>query len=99
MHKSTLLLSIASTAFAVVVQPPLGMYGVSSTAMELTDHARKDPFAAEAGLAQPRRLMVSIFEPIGLSGSCEQCTQRYMPPVSTSPPSRLVALLQYPERY
>lgn len=84
MHVPTLLLAIASTAFAIVVQPPLGMYGVSSAAMELTDHSRKDPYAVLVGIDQPRRLMISTFEPIGLSSSCEQYPQTYMPPVSIS---------------
>jgi hypothetical protein len=96
MYRRTLLLSIASTAIAIVVQPPLGMYGVASAAMELTDHSRKDPYAAATGLNQPRRLMISTFEPIGLSSSCEQNTQSYMPPVSISMD---VAVLQCRQPY
>lgn len=74
--KLSLLVSSATLTSAIVIQPPLGKYGVASTAMELVDTSRNDTYAPKP---EPRRVMVSAFYPAGSSKKCQPVMLPYMP--------------------
>ena len=83
-NKRSRLLSLATAASSLVVKPPLSTYGVASSAMELVDYARRDPFAAEVGVDLPRRLMVSSFYPVSMLDQCQAYVKPYMPPATAA---------------
>ena len=84
LSTAILLVSSANAGLSIIVHPSLGTYGVSSSVMELVDHARKDPFAVKYGNDQPRRLMVSSFYPVDLVDQCQPYTEPYMPPATAA---------------
>ncbi|KAK5999444.1 hypothetical protein QM012_005445 [Aureobasidium pullulans] len=77
--KLSLLLSSATLASAIVIQPPLGRYGVASTVMELVDNSRNDTYAPKP---EPRRIMVSAFFPANSLKKCQPVMLPYMPPAT-----------------
>lgn len=77
--KLSLLVFSATLTSAIVIQPPLGKYGVASTAMELVDTSRNDTYAPKP---EPRRVMVSAYYPANLFKNCQPVMLPYMPPAT-----------------
>lgn len=70
------------TAFAsadAVLPHPAGQYGVATSQAVLVDRSRKDPYAAEAGLHEDRKLVLSAFYPSSLYKDCVGYKLPYMP--------------------
>jgi len=79
LNASLLGLALTSVATAINLPRPDGRFGTSSSQAMLVDHSRHDPFAAAAGVAQDRRLMVSSFYPVALREQCLDIPSQYMP--------------------
>lgn len=75
------LLFLPALVAGITISPSRGRYGVSSSTMDLIDHNRLDPYASEP---QPRRLMLSIFQPIAPHEPCHPYTTPYMPPATAA---------------
>ena len=78
-----LLLSLLPTALplpTIPLPPPPGPYNTTMTVLPLTDNNRTDPYAATR---QPRRLMISIFNPVSPS-LCHPILAPYMPPLTAA---------------
>ncbi|KAG9671910.1 PAF acetylhydrolase family protein, partial [Aureobasidium melanogenum] len=79
--KLLLLFFSATLASAIVVQPPLGRYGVASAVMELVDTSRNDTYASKP---EPRRIMVSSYYPTNSPKKCQPVMLPYMPPATAA---------------
>ncbi|KAH0040865.1 PAF acetylhydrolase family protein, partial [Aureobasidium melanogenum] len=91
--KLSLLLFSATLASAIVVQPPLGRYGVASTVMELVDTSRNDTYASKP---EPRRIMVSSYYPANSLKKCQPVMLPYMPPATAAVYDRMYAPIGIP---
>ncbi|KAI5236738.1 alpha/beta-hydrolase [Aureobasidium subglaciale] len=77
--KLSLILTSAALTSAVIVQPPLGKYGVASTAMELVDTSRNDTYPPKP---EHRRVMVSAYYPASSLKTCRPVKVPYMTPAT-----------------
>ncbi|KAI4724624.1 alpha/beta-hydrolase [Aureobasidium sp. EXF-10728] len=77
--KFSLLLTFAALTTAIIVQPPLGKYGVATTTMELVDTSRNDTFASKP---EHRRVMVSAYYPATPLKKCQPVMVPYMTPAT-----------------
>jgi dienelactone hydrolase len=91
--KLPLVLACAGLVSAIIVQPPLGEYGVASTAMELVDTSRNDTYASKP---EPRRIMVSAYYPATSSKKCQPVVVPYMTPATAAAYDQLYAPLNIP---
>lgn len=75
-----LLLLLAARARAVIIRGPAGPYLVAHRVVPLVDHSRWDPYAPE-DKPHRRRILVSVFEPLGVAPEqCEVEIISYLPP-------------------
>ncbi|KAI5200544.1 alpha/beta-hydrolase [Aureobasidium subglaciale] len=77
--KFSLFLVSAALTSALIVQPPLGKYGVASTVMELVDTSKNDTYAPKP---EYRRVMVSAYYPASSIKSCQSIMIPYMTPAT-----------------
>ncbi|KAG9522058.1 PAF acetylhydrolase family protein, partial [Aureobasidium melanogenum] len=91
--KLLLLFFSATFASAIVVQPPLGRYGVASTVMELVDTSRNDTYASKP---EPRRIMVSSYYPTNSLKKCQPVMLPYMPPATAAVYDQMYAPIGIP---
>lgn len=78
MHALPLLMAFVA---ATTISPPMGRYGIAYSTTEFVDQDRLDPFAPGQ---QPRRLMLSIFEPVAIHEPCHLYKTQYMPPTTAA---------------
>lgn len=88
------LLALSVAADAVILQPPLGQYGVTRSTLDLTDTSRTNPFN---NANTPRRLMLSVFEPTTPWKYCSKSTEPYMPPLAASTADQLDSAYSFPD--
>lgn len=91
--KLSLLHFSATLSSAIVVQPPLGKYGVAITTMELVDTSRNDTYATKL---EPRRIMVSAYYPATASKKCQPVMLPYMPPATAAVYDKMYAPIGIP---
>ncbi|KAI4739647.1 alpha/beta-hydrolase [Aureobasidium sp. EXF-12298] len=91
--KLSLLFLSATLTSAIVVQPPLGRYGVASTVIELVDTSRNDTYAPKP---QSRRIMVSAFYPVNSLKRCQPVMLPYMPPATAAVYDKMCAPIGIP---
>jgi dienelactone hydrolase len=93
MKLSLLLTCGAAVTSAVIVRPPLGEYGVATTALELVDTSRNDTYAPEP---ENRRIMVSAYFPATSLRKCQPVVLPYMTPATAVAYDQLYAPLNIP---
>lgn len=81
---ATLSLLTTLTSADAALPHPTGQYGVATSQSLLIDRSRTDPYAAETGLIEDRKLMVSAFYPTSLYKDCVKYQSPYMPPASAA---------------
>lgn len=91
--KTSLYLNYAGLATATILQPPLGDYGVATTAMELVDTARNDTYAS---VPEHRRIMVSAYYPATSLRKCQPVILPYMTPATAAIYDQMYAPLGIP---
>ncbi|KAG9938712.1 PAF acetylhydrolase family protein, partial [Aureobasidium melanogenum] len=91
--KLFLLSFFATLTTAIVVQPPLGRYGVASTVMELVDISRNDTYAPKP---ESRRIMVSSYYPANSLKNCQPVMLPYMPPATAAVYDQMYAPIGIP---
>lgn len=91
--KSSLFLTYAALTTATVLQPPLGEYGVASSAMELVDTSRNDTYAS---VPEHRRVMISAYYPATSLKKCQPLIVPYMTPATAAAYDEMYAPLGIP---
>jgi dienelactone hydrolase len=91
--KLPLVLACAGLTSAIIVQPPIGEYGVASTAMELVDTSRNDTYAPKP---EHRRIMVSAYFPATSRKKCQPVVLPYMTSTTAAAYDQLYASLNIP---
>lgn len=91
--KPSLIPFSTTLASAIVVQPPVGRYGVASTAMELVDTSRNDTYAPKP---EPRRIMVSAYYPANSLKRCQPIMLLYTPPATAAVYDKMYAPIGIP---
>ena len=77
---SLTLTELLSYVSGAALPPPAGPFNTTLAIAELTDHDRNDPYAS---LPTPRRLMISIFEPM-IPSKCSPILVNYIEPITAA---------------